>query len=414
MANKDVVIVSACRTPIGAFGGSLKSVPGPKLAALVFKEAINRAGIEKNLVQDVRCGCCLEPVDALNISRVSSLLAGIPESVPAVTMNRVCISGMEAALSGVWQIQSGFTDVVLAGGVEAMSRVPYVVDGVRWGTKLGTFKEHKMMKDALTHGLHAGSHFVPYPEDGPIEYFQGKPYIMGLTAEFLAKKNNITREEQDEVALRSHNRAEEATKKGLFEDEIVPVKVKTRKGEKMVDKDEHFRPGLTMEDLERLRPAFLPKGGTVTAGNSSGINDGASAMILMSAEKAEELGLKPLAKISNMGMGACPPQYMGESPIPAIRDLLDRSGEKLENFERIELNEAFASQYLSVEKELGLNREVTNVHGSGIGLGHPVGCTGNRIMVTLLYELIHQKLSKGMATLCGGGGVSMACVLETL
>src|SRR6056297_738933 len=227
MTNKEVVIVSACRTPIGAFGGSLSRVPAPKLSAIAMKEAIDRAGIEPGIIQDVRTGCCLEPVDSLNISRVAALLAGVPESVPAVTLNRVCISGMEAALSGVWQIQSGFTDVVLAGGVEVMSRVPYVVDGVRWGTKLGAGKEHKMMKDALTHGLHAGSHFVPYPEDGPIEYFQGKPYIMGLTAEFLAKKNNITREEQDEVALRSHNRAEEATKKGLFEDEIVPVKVKT-------------------------------------------------------------------------------------------------------------------------------------------------------------------------------------------
>ena len=412
---KNVVIVSAARTAIGAFGGSLKRVDAPNLAATVMKEVINRAGLEdSSMIGDVRFGCCLEPADALNIGRVASLMAGIPDTVPGMTVNRVCISGMEATLSGVSLIQSGFHDIILAGGVESMSNVPYVLDGARWGTKLGPGKEHKMIKDALTHGLHAGSHYVPYPKDGPLEYFRGKPYIMGLTAEFLAQKHGFTRVEQDEVAVRSHNLAEEATTSGHFADEIVDVKIKTRKGEVIFNKDEHFRPGQTMEALAKLRPAFIPKTGTVTAGNASGINDGAAALLIMSEEKANELGLKPLAKIAHMGIGATAPEYMGESPIPAVNDLLRRSGMKLDEFERIEVNEAFASQYLATEKGLSLNRDVTNVHGSGIGLGHPVGATGARIMVTLLYEMMKNKKDKGLATLCGGGGVSMAAALELM
>ena len=208
MANKDVVIVSACRTPIGAFGGSLSSVDAPILGSIAIKEAIERAKIDVNEIQDVRMGNCLEPVDSLNIARICALLAGIPETVPAVTLNRVCISGMEAALSGAWQIQSGFTDCIVAGGVENMSQVPYVIDGMRFGTKLGSGIEHKLLKDALTHGLHAGSKYIPYPDNGPVEWMRGKPYIMGLTAEFLAQKHGFTREQQDEVALRSHNLAE--------------------------------------------------------------------------------------------------------------------------------------------------------------------------------------------------------------
>jgi acetyl-CoA C-acetyltransferase len=338
-------------------------------------------------------------------------LAGIPNKVPAVTINRVCISGMEAMLSGVWQIQSGFTDVVLSGGMESMSNVPYVVEDARWGCKL----QDRKFVDALIHGLHAGSHYVKYPKDGPITWAQGKPYIMGLTAEFLAQKYGFTREQQDEVALRSQNLAEKATVDGTFKEEIVPVVIKDRrKGEIIVDKDEHFRPGLTADKLAKLPPAFIPKTGTVTAGNASGINDGASAILIMAAEKAEELGLKPLAKITGMGMGACEPELMGLSPVPAVKNLLARTGRKLEEFERIEVNEAFASQYLACEKELGLNREITNVKGSGIGLGHPVGCTGNRIVVSLLHELKQKGLKTGMATLCGGGGVSMATIIEML
>jgi len=408
---KDIVIVSACRTPIGTFGGSLASVPGPKLAAIVMKEAIKRANIDPKLIGDIRFGCCLEDINALNIARVGALLAGIPNSIPAVTINRVCISGMEATLSGAWEIQAGFVDVVLCGGVESMSNVPYMSLESRWGCRL----QDKTFVDGLIHGLHAGSHYVPYPNDGPIEWARGKPYIMGLTAEFLAQKYNISRREQDEIALRSHNNVEKATKEGKFKDEIVPVKIEDpKKGEIIVEKDEHFRPGLTMEQLAKLPPVFIPKTGTVTAGNSSGINDGAAAMIIMSEEKANELGLKPLAKISGMGIGACEPELMGFSPVPAVKNLLERTNRKLEEFERIELNEAFAAQYLAVEKSLNLNREITNVNGSGIGLGHPVGCTGARIIVTLIYELIHSNKNIGLATLCGGGGVSMATIIEKM
>ncbi len=410
---RDIVIVSACRTPIGAFGGSLRKVQAPHLAAGVMKEAIKRAGIEEHIqeIQDIRFGSCLEPVDAMNVTRVAALLAGIPDSIPAITVNRVCISGMAATLDAMAYIKTGILDCCLVGGVESMSNVPYVVQEARWGIRL----QDREFADGLIHGLQCGSIFVPYPKDGPVEWARGKPYIMGQTAEFLALRDGWTREQQDEVALRSHNNAERANTDGTFKDEIVPVTIKDRKkGEIIVDKDEHFRPGLTMEALAKLRPAFVPKVGTVTAGNSSGINDGASAMIVMAEEKANELGLKPLAKITGMGLGASAPEIMGRSPVPAVTDLFKRTDYKLDDFELIEVNEAFASQYLTVEKELGLNREITNVNGSGIGLGHPVGCTGNRIMVTLLHELIHSGKTTGLATLCGGGGVSMATVLEKL
>ena len=413
---KDVVIVSACRTAIGAFGGTLKDAGGANLASIVMKEAINRAGIDPAGIEDVRFGCCMEPTDTLNVTRVAALLAGIPETVPAVTINRVCISGMESALSGMAMIQAGMADVILAGGVEHMSGAPYVLPNARWGCRL----QDDVMVDALIRGLHCGSHVIPHPEDGPVDetqpplsYFVGKPYIMGHTAEFVAQKHGISREEMDELALRSHNNAERATKEGDFADEITPVEVPRKKKDPIVfDKDEHFRPGLTMEDLQKLPPAFVPKTGKVTAGNSSGINDGAAAMVIMSAEKADELGLKPIARIRATGRGACHPSVMGLSPVPAVRDMLGKSGYKLDDFELIELNEAFAAQYLGCEKELGLNREVVNINGSGIGLGHPVGCTGARIMISLMYAMQKRGKSLGMATLCGGGGVSMATVLE--
>ncbi len=415
---KEVVIVSACRTAIGAFGGTLKDMNGAHLGSIAMKEAIDRAGIEPGILDDVRFGCCMEPVDTLNVTRVAALLAGIPESVPAVTINRVCISGMESVLSGMAMIQAGMSDVILAGGVEHMSGAPYVLPNARWGCRL----QDDVMVDALIRGLHCGSHVIPHPEDGPVDetqpplsYFVGKPYIMGHTAEFIAQKHDISREEMDEVALRSHNNAERANKEGDFADEVVPVSVPRKKKDPLVfDKDEHFRPGLTMEDLQKLPPAFVPKTGKVTAGNSSGINDGAAAMVIMSADKAKELGLQPLARIKATGKGACHPSVMGLSPVPAVKDLLAKSEYKLDDFELIELNEAFAAQYLGCEKELGLNREVVNVNGSGIGLGHPVGCTGARIMVSLMYAMKKRGKSLGMATLCGGGGVSMATVLETV
>ena len=410
---RNVVIVSACRTPIGEFGGNLRPLQAPQLGSIAMREVIKRAHLEDQMkvIQDVRFGSCLEPVDAMNVSRVSALLAGIPDSVPAITVNRVCISGMAAALDASMYIQNGIFDCVLVGGVESMSNVPYVVQEARWGIRL----QDREFADGLIHGLQCGSIFLPYPKDGPVEWARGKPYIMGQTAEFLALRDGWTREQQDEVALRSHNNAERANTDGTFKDEMVSVIIKDRKkGDIAVEKDEHFRPGLTMEQLAALPPAFLPKIGTVTAGNSSGINDGAAAMILMSDKKAKELGLKPLAKITGMGIGANAPEIMGRSPVPAVHDLFKRTDYKIDDFDRIEVNEAFASQYLTVEKELGLPREITNVHGSGIGLGHPVGATGCRIMTTLLYELIHSGKQTGLATLCGGGGVSMACVIEKL
>jgi len=415
---KDAVIVSACRTAIGSFGGSLRDIPLAHLGAVVMKEAIKRAGIDPAMIDDVRFGCCREPSDSLNTTRVSALLAGIPETVPAVTINRVCISGMEAVVSGLAMIQAGIADCILAGGMEHMSGISYSIPTARWGCRL----QDQVLVDDLIHALHAGSHILPGLEQGPIkdgpivDLFRGKPYIMGVTAELVAYKYNLSREEIDEVALRSHNNAERATKEGEFMEEIVPVPVPQKKGQppKIFDRDEHFRPGLTMEALAALPPAFIPKIGKVTAGNASGINDGASAMVLMSEEKARELGIKPIARIRAVGRGACHPSVMGLSPVPAVRDLLHRSGLKLADFELIELNEAFAAQYLACEKELGLNREITNVNGSGVGLGHPVGSTGCRIMVTLIHAMKKRGKTLGLATLCGGGGVSLATAIEMI
>jgi acetyl-CoA C-acetyltransferase len=416
---KDVVIVSACRTAIGAFGGTLKDMHAATMANVAMKEAMKRAGIEPQMIDDVRFGCCMEPADALNVARVGALMAGIPDHATAVTINRVCTSSMEAVISGMAMIQSGMADIILAGGTEHMSSIPYSVPGARWGCRL----QDETFVDMLIRALHCGSHLIPHPEDGPVkegmplELFKGKPYIMGHTAEFVAQLHNISREEMDEIALRSHNNTERATLEGDFKEEIVPIEVPQKRGKPPVifDKDEHFRPGLTMEKLAQLPPAFIPKTGKVTAGNSSGINDGASAMVIMSADKAKELAIQPLAKIRATGRGGCHPSVMGLSPVPAVQNLLaGSSGLKLEDFELIEVNEAFAAQYLGVEKELGLNREITNVNGSGIGLGHPVGSTGCRIMVTLLYAMKQQGKSIGLATLCGGGGVSMACAVETM
>ena len=282
---KEVVIVSACRTAIGAFGGSLRDAHAAHLGRCVMQAAVARAGIDPASIDDVRFGCCMEPADALNVARVAALLAGIPESVPAVTINRVCISGMEAVVSGMAMIQAGMADIVLAGGLEHMSGATYEVPKARWGCRI----QDQEFVDALMRRLHCGSHIIPHPETapvavdrGPILGFHGKPYIMGHTAEFVAAHLGISREEMDEVALRSHNNVERATKEGAFEDEIIPFEMARKKKAPLVfDRDEHFRPGLTLEDLQRLPPVFIPKHGTVTAGNSSGINDGAAAMVIM-------------------------------------------------------------------------------------------------------------------------------------
>ncbi len=415
---KDCVIVSACRTAIGSFGGSLRDLNCAAIGSVVMNEAVRRAGIEPGAIDDVRFGCCMEPTDALNVTRIAALMAGIPETVTAATVNRVCISGMEAVVSGMAMIQAGMADAVLAGGMEHMSGIPYSVPNARWGCRF----QDQIFVDEIVHGLHAGSHLLPGLEKGPVkeggvvELFRGKPYIMGVTAELIAQMYGLSRIEIDEVALRSHNNAERATLEGDFVEEIVPLEIPQRKGKSplVFDRDEHFRPGLTLEALAALPPAFVPKTGKVTAGNSSGVNDGASAMVILSAEKAAELGLKPLARIRAVGRGGCHPSVMGLSPVPAVRNLLSRSGFKMGDFELIEVNEAFAAQYLGCERELGLNREIVNVNGSGVGLGHPVGSTGCRIMVTLLHAMRKRGKTLGMATLCGGGGVSMAVVIETL
>ncbi len=415
---KDVVIVSACRTAIGAFGGSLRDTNAAVLASITMQAAVERAGLDPALIDDIRYGCCIEPADALNVTRVGALLAGIPDAVTAATINRVCISGMEAVISGMAMIQADMAEIILAGGVEHMSGVAYQVPNARWGCRL---QDHTFV-DAMIHALHCGSHIIPHPEDGPVDaekpplsFYKGKPYIMGLTAEFVAQHMDISREEMDAVALRSQNNAERANDDGSFATEIVPVEIPRKKKDPIVFKrDEHFRPGLTLEQLQKLPPAFVPKIGKVTAGNSSGINDGSAALLIMSADKAADLGLQPLARIKAIGRGACHPSVMGLSPVPAVQDLMKRSGLTIADFDLVEVNEAFAAQYIGCERDLGLDREITNVNGSGIGLGHPVGATGARIMVTLINALKQRDKTLGLATLCGGGGVSMACALELL
>lgn len=415
---KEVVIVSACRTAIGAFGGSLKNSNAAELASITMKEAVKRANINPEIIDDIRYGNCMEPANSCNVARVGALLAGLPDSIPAVTVNRVCISGMEAVISGAAMIQAGMSDVVLAGGVEHMSGVPYIVDKARWGCRL----QDQVFGDAMIQALHCGSHIVPHPESGPVDstqaplsYFIGKPYIMGHTAEFVAQYKDINRAEMDEVALRSNNNVERATKEGAFQEEIVPVMIPQRKKDAIAfDKDEHFRPGLTLEQLEKLPPAFVPKTGKVTAGNSSGINDGSAALVIMFESRARELGLEPLAKIKAVGKGGCHPSIMGLSPVPAVNQLMKSGGLKISDFDLVEMNEAFAAQYIACERELGLDRDKTNINGSGIGLGHPVGATGARLIVTLIHALKLRNKGLGLATLCGGGGVAMACAIEMI
>ena len=412
----DVVVAAACRTAIGAFGGALRDVPPYALAAVTIREALSRSGVEPGVVDDVRLGSCFEPYLSKSVARSAAIEAGIPVGATAVSMDRVCVSAMEAVVSGMAMIKAGLADVIVAGGVEVMSGVPYAVPSARWGARL----QNASIDDQVIEGLYCGSRYHPCPpgddpESRPIlAQLQGQPYLMGHTAELVAEMYGVSREEMDEVALRSHHNVERATAEGDFADEIVPVEIPQKKGKPsaVFTRDEHFRPGLTMDDLAALKPAFMPDGGKVTVGNSSGINDGASVMVIMSATKARDLGVAPLAHITGVGYGGCEPSVMGISPVPAVHDLERRSGLRLGDFELLEVHEAFASQYLACERDLGLDREITNVNGSGIGLGHPVGSTGCRLMVTLLHAMRRRGKTLGMATLCGGGGVSMATALE--
>jgi len=391
---REVVITSGVRTAIGSFGGSLMNYPAPDLGALVVKEAMKRSKIEPALVEDVIMGNCMMRPDEYTIGRLIGLKAGIPFTTPGVTIQRQCASGMQAVVYGAQQIMLGDADCIVAGGVEVMSRAIYYSKDARWGARL----RHVELSCGLWDGL--------------TDSFCG--LIMGLTAENLAQKFNISREEQDEVALRSHNNAESAIKVGRFKEEIVPVLIPQKKGEpKIFDTDEHVRLGLTMEQLKKLKPTFKPDG-TVTAGNASGINDGASAVVLMSRDKAKELGVQPIARLVSYAVAGVEPELMGYGPVPATKKALAKANLKLEDMELIELNEAFAAQYLSCEKLLGLKREIVNVNGSGIALGHPVGATGARIIVSLLYEMKRRGNQIGLATLCVGGGMGMASIWEML
>ncbi len=394
MANlKEVVIVSACRTAIGDFLGSLKDITMSDMAAICLKEAVNRVGLDVNLIDDVILGVTGYDSAQNNVGRVAALKAGFPHTVPGMTINRVCPSSMEALDVAFSRIRLGDMDVALAGGTDNMTQAPYVLKKHRMGSRM----QNDVLVDALWEGMSGG---------GSI--------IMGLTAENLAEKYNISREEQDEYALRSHQCAQNATEKGWFAEEIVPVTVPKGRGKFEEFKlDEHIRFNMKLEDLAKLQPAFK-KGGTVTAGNASGLNDGASAILLMSLDKAKELGIKPLARIIGGALAAVEPELMGYGPVPATQKLLAKTGIKLSDIGLIEVNEAFAAQYLAVEKLLGLNREITNVNGSGIALGHPGGPTGARLVITLMYEMRRRGVNLGLASLCGGNGPARSVIIEAM
>ncbi len=393
MSKEPIAILGAARTAIGTFGGMFKSVPASELGVVAAKAALERAEVSPESLGDVIVGHCMMRSDEINIARVISLQAGAPVEVPAMTIQRQCASGMQALVSGMQQIWLGEHDVVLAGGVENMSRVPYALKDHRFGGRMGNGEITDMLTEALT---------------DPLGHFH-----MGITAENLAEEFGITRQDQDELALTSQTRAIEAMDAGLFRDEIAPVEVPTRRGKPPVvaDTDEHPRRDTTLESLARLRPAFK-KDGTVTAGNSSGINDGAAMMVIASARWAERQGKEPLAWIVDHQVAGVEPERMGFGPVPAVRALLERRSLSLKDVDLIELNEAFAAQYLACEKGLGLDREVTNVLGSGIALGHPVGATGCRIAITLVHQMRRRGARRGIATLCVGGGMGKALLIE--
>ena len=390
---KDVVIVGATRTPIGTFGGSLRDITAIQLSQFIIESVIQRTGIQKDVIDQVIMGNCFEPIDH-NIARIGLVKAGLPFETTAFHIVATCGSGMQAIISGVQSISDDNADYVIAGGVESMSTAPYLLPTARWGMRL----KHQLCVDMIWKSMQE------HPIGGG----------MGMTAENLAEQYNIPREEQDAFALRSQQCAGRAIKEGRFKDEISPVPIPQRKGEpKMYDTDEHPKPDMTMEKLAQLPPAFK-KGGTVTAGNACGINDAAAAVILMTREKAKELGMKPLARIVSYAVVGVDPAYMGIGPVPATKKALKRADLKLDDINLIEINEAFAAQYLACERELGWNRDIVNVNGSGISLGHPVGCTGARLVVTLLYEMAKRDLHRGLATLCAGGGQGFAVIVERI
>ena len=390
---REVVIASAARTALGSFGGSLKDVPAAELGAIVIKEAVKRAGINPEQVEEVVMGNVIQAAQGQNVARQAAVKAGLPVEVPAMTINKVCGSGLRCVALAAQMIKAGDCDVVVAGGMENMSAAPYAVPGARWGQRMGDGKiVDTMIKDALWDAFNN--------------------YHMGVTAENIAKEWGLTREMQDEFSLNSQLKAEKAIKEGRFVDEIVPVIIPQRKGEpKVFAQDEFPRFGSTIEKMAKLKPAFI-KDGTVTAANASGINDGAAAFVVMSAEKAAQLGLKPMAKILSYGSKGLDPSIMGYGPFHATKKALEGAGLTVEDMDLIEANEAFAAQSLAVAKDLNFDMNKVNVNGGAIALGHPVGASGARILVTLLHEMQKRDAKKGLATLCIGGGMGTALVVE--
>lgn len=390
---KKVVIADAVRTAIGSFGGGLASVSAAQLGSEVIKEALKRANVQPDQVDEVLMGCVLQGGIGQNVSRQASIKAGIPVEVPTITINKVCGSGLRAVSLAYQTIAAGFNDIVVAGGTESMSQAPYFLPKGRWGHRMGDGK----LVDGMIY-------------DGLWEIFNG--YHMGVTAENIAERYGITRAEQDEFAACSQQKTEKAIKEGKFKDEILPIAVPKRKGDPVIfDTDEFPRAGATAEGLAKLRPAFK-KDGTVTAGNASGINDGAAACVVMSEEKAKELGIEPLAEIVEFASAGVDPSVMGLGPIPATEKVLRKAGMTIDDMDLIEANEAFAVQSLAVARDLKFNMEKVNVNGGAISLGHPIGASGARILVTLLYEMKKQNSKYGLATLCIGGGMGTSLIVK--
>ncbi len=389
----EIVIASACRTAIGKFGGSLKNIPAVDLGATVIKEAVNRAGLKPEQVNEVIFGNVITAGLGQNPARQASIKAGLPVECTAMTINIVCGSGLKAVALAANQIKAGEADIVVAGGMENMSAAPYASFGTRWGARMNA----TTMVDCTVN-------------DGLWDAFNN--YHMGITAENVAEQWGLTREMQDEFAVRSQNRAEAAVDGGVFDEEIVPIVIPQKKGDPIVfARDEHLSRGNSMEKVAKLKPAFK-KDGTVTAANASGINDGAAALVVMSKEKADELGIKPLATIVSYATGGVDPSIMGTGPIPATRMALEKAGMKIEDMDLIEANEAFAAQSLAVAHDLEFNMDKVNVNGGAIALGHPVGASGARILVSLLYEMGRRDAKKGLATLCIGGGMGQALIVK--
>ena len=395
--NNDVnaVILSACRTPIGSFGGALKDLSAVDLAAIVIREAIARARITPAEVGDVVMGCVLQAGAGMNVARQAALKAGLPVEVPGETVNRVCGSGLQAVVHAVEAIRVGYLDTIVAGGTESMSNAPYLLRDARWGYRMGNGEVvDSMLFEGLTCAINSCH--------------------MGITAEEIATRYSISRADQDAFAAQSQERAERALKDGSFKAEVVPVDVPQRKGEPIrVDTDQYPRPGTTAEKLAGLKPAFK-RDGSVTAGNASGINDGAAALVVTTAEKAKKSGVAPLARILSHVSTGVDPKIMGMGPVPAVRKVLDRAGLKIGDVDLFELNEAFAAQSLAVTRELGLDAAKVNIHGGAIALGHPIGASGARILTTLVYALGAKKLRYGVASLCIGGGMGIAVAVEAL